>query len=88
MAAAGYDERELGEPVPTDPAPLAEWPGALIVNGLTRGEHLESCPVRRGVDGEDCQGCEHEDFSTRRCEGCGSHLAGSRDALTVLDVAP
>ena len=70
-----------------DREPLALVPaGADITSGMLHSEHDPDCvdPESCGDDGE---GCEHSTFSSRPCEGCGSRLGGTRDALTVW-VAP
>lgn len=55
------------------------------VFGLPPREHVAGCNVYRGGEEWDCTyGCETEDFSTARCDGCGSELAGTRHAMTVL----
>jgi hypothetical protein len=71
-----YDESEC------DPLSLLEgWDVAL------GGEHEDDCPNRnedvRRYGEYDCQ-CEHREFSTSRCEGCGSTLHGSRNAMTLF----
>ena len=45
--------------------------------GLPRDEHAEECEP-----GDDCD-CEHITFSSSRCDGCGSWLAGDRYAFTL-----
>jgi hypothetical protein len=37
------------------------------------------------ADDDDC-GCERREFSWSRCDGCGSHLGGAREALTRVAV--
>jgi hypothetical protein len=54
-----------------------------VTMGLFPGEHAEDCEVRklgeRPADYE-CD-CEHDTFSSSRCEGCGSWLGGDRWAF-------
>lgn len=57
-----------------------------VAMGLTSDEHSEGCEVR--LTGEwpnnfECD-CEHDDFSTSQCEGCGSSLHGERWAFTLF----
>lgn len=48
------------------------------------GEHEDGCPnvAEDGswIGSTDCY-CEHEEFSWRPCDVCGSGLGGSRDAV-------
>lgn len=74
MAQAGYDEHELGRAFECDPLNLIPA-DAVVTDGLLREEH--------DCDGEPECDCETVDFSRSSCDGCGSHLAGSRYALTV-----
>lgn len=52
-----------------------------ITSGLVLDEHEPDCPMRADQFSE-CE-CEEIPFSSSPCEGCGSHLAGSRHALTI-----
>jgi len=79
-AQAGISEDELGEPYPTDPAPLALLDGLQVTSGMFRAEHRSGCTPE-----DDCE-CETEDFSSAPCGACGDRLAGSRYALTVWEV--
>lgn len=58
------------------PLPWSKWDDTReITLGLMKEEH--SC------DGSDPEcGCESIEFSWRSCDGCGSHLGGSRQAYT------
>lgn len=54
-----------------------------VTMGLTSEEHADDCMVR--LTGHwpvnyEC-GCERISFSTSRCDGCGSYLAGERHAF-------
>lgn len=52
------------------------------VPGLPMAEHFAGCGIR---DDRECDyECETNDFSRSRCDGCGSELAGTRHAVTVL----
>jgi hypothetical protein len=65
---------------------LIDGPGELTA-GLMANEHDSECPnITNGQwTGEaDCE-CERLTFSWQRCEGCGSTLGGSREALTYWD---
>jgi hypothetical protein len=85
MHANGVDirtESHAGDP--SEPAPFALWEGHYhrIAMG---GEHAEECP--NGPDGprdSDCD-CETREYSSRSCDGCGSHLHGTRYAFTLFD---
>jgi len=51
------------------------------------GEHDEDCPNM--TDGQwtgetDCS-CETQEFSWSSCDACGSHLGGSRHAVTYFE---
>jgi len=75
---------ETGELDPTQPEPWALY-GANsesydITYGITLDEHectLEEAP--------ECDECGHLTFSKSQCEGCGSTLAGAREAFTVWE---
>ncbi len=59
-----------------------------LAMGMGSDEHAEGCLQRTlGWDGipsdYECE-CERNNFSTSRCEGCGSYLHGSRYAMTVF----
>jgi hypothetical protein len=64
--------------------------GAEVSTGLVADEHEADCPVWLGdpnrpdvpVAGAECE-CERRDFTWTACQGCGSTLGGSREALTV-----
>lgn len=61
--------------------PLSEiQPGYSVTAGLLEEEHNENCTPADRDEGCDCDRIE---FSTSRCEGCGSFLAGQRYALTL-----
>lgn len=54
-----------------------------VTAGMAWDEHL--CGQDAALDSherEECY-CEERDFSTRSCDGCGSHLAGTRHAYTL-----
>lgn len=51
--------------------------------------HEDDCPnVENGewIGSTDCE-CERIEFTWSSCDGCGSHLGGSRNALTVWEVS-
>lgn len=56
----------------------ADEPAGSVTMGIGTDEHNDGC------EGDWEQGCycEHDSFSTRRCGGCGSWLAGDRYAFT------
>lgn len=62
--------------------PLSAIPeGFTVTAGMVEEEHNERCTEEvRLNDGCDC---ETREFSWSSCEGCGSHLGGSRHALTL-----
>jgi hypothetical protein len=55
-----------------------------VTMGLLAEEHDEECPVRITGDhnAAECD-CEHDTFSTSRCDGCGSFLHGDRYAFAL-----
>lgn len=65
---------------------------ATVTVGLIADAHDDECPVWLGdpnhpdvpVREAECE-CERQTFSWRRCDGCGSRLGGSREALTVWE---
>ena len=82
MAAAGYTEHETGTVPELEPwTRLGE--GETVSPGFGWEDHTEDCPNRVAGGTVDCD-CETQDFSTSPCGGCGSHLAGSRHAVTVF----
>lgn len=83
LTHAGYDEHELGRTL--DREPLSRIPvGAEVTAGLMADEHDGDCPNFGEWIGAECD-CEHRDFTWSDCDGCGSSLGGSRDALTVWE---
>ncbi len=58
--------------------------GLDVTLGLMASEHAEDCPnFTDGVfNGSSDEPCEDMEFSWRRCDTCGSHLGGSRHAVT------
>lgn len=88
LAANGYDQ-EIGHT--PDRPPLGLIDGRVLV-GLPATDHAPDCPVWCGdpnradvpVAGAECE-CEHDTFSSRPCEGCGSRYAGTREAVTTFD---
>lgn len=78
---------ELPDPEP-ECEPWSKLEGEFVTMGLVAEEHNEDCPNVDHETGEwlgigDCTGCETQDFSWSNCEGCGSHLGGSRHAFTL-----
>lgn len=60
---------------------------AEVTAGLLIEEHAEDCEARRAAEQGwanevECD-CERITFSKSWCHGCGSTLAGAREALTV-----
>jgi hypothetical protein len=56
-----------------------------ISSGLMASEHADDCAFRTSNGDEDCTWdgeCEQITFSRSSCEACGSHLAGTRHAMT------
>ncbi len=70
--------------------PLSDIPYQFhITDGMLNALHDESCLIHihgRGTDfvpdDYECS-CDTIDFSTRDCDGCRSHLAGERHAVTL-----
>jgi hypothetical protein len=52
---------------------------AVAMGLLSLRDHDDACEVDPDTD-EAC-GCERREFSTSRCDGCGSSLAGERHAF-------
>lgn len=66
-----------------DREPLSRIPEtATVTEGLLSEEHDEGCPNRPEWVGDECY-CERREFTWAPCDGCGSTLGGSREALTV-----
>lgn len=64
---------------------LEQYPGDTdLTIGMLRREHWRECPNRHPSAGGayECN-CETIDFTSTPCAGCGSHLAGSRHAVTM-----
>jgi len=57
---------------------------AEVTAGMVFDEH--ECGRENGEEIDECD-CERIEFSSSSCDGCGSHLAGSREALTVWTLA-
>lgn len=59
------------------PWALIDGTGYAVTMGMLPEEHDEMCE-----DNYECD-CEHDTFSSSRCGGCGSWLAGDRYAFTL-----
>ena len=58
--------------------------GETVAAGMDWSEHDDTCPNRAaGMGVDDCD-CETREFSTLPCDTCGSRLAGTRHAYTLL----
>lgn len=78
----GTSEEERGEAYPENVLSLIPE-DAEVTAGMMWEEHAEDCPNRiAGENVDECE-CEQITFTWSSCEGCGSALGGSRDALTV-----
>lgn len=56
---------------------------AEVTAGLLWEEHGDECENRKAREWvTECE-CERITHSTSACQGCGSHLHGAREALTV-----
>lgn len=58
-----------------------------ISSGLMASEHPVDCAFHTSKGEEPCTWdgeCEHQTFSTSRCDTCDCHLAGDRFAMTVI----
>lgn len=70
------------DPQPGEPEPLSAIPPHHTVTaGLLSEEHHDGCAYVGGT-ADECE-CAEINFSSASCEGCGSHLAGERHALTL-----
>jgi hypothetical protein len=85
-----YGRESIEEPPDREPLGLIDRPGDLSA-GLMADEHDTDCPVWLGDPNRpdvpttaECD-CERRTFTWQRCEGCGSTLGGSREALTYWD---
>lgn len=75
------DGTREGEPRCSDADCLAP-PDGSVAGG--------TCPIPTPFpvpDDYECD-CETNTFSTSQCEGCGSHLAGERHAMTLFKIPP
>ena len=64
-----------------DRKPWSLWTdGEVITMGLLTEEHADTCTPADREEGCDC---ERREFDTSPCGGCGSRLAGTRDAFTA-----
>lgn len=59
--------------------PLHLFGDMRVTPGMLSDQH--SCGREDGQDVEECD-CERQEFSRWQCDGCGSHLHGSREAVT------
>lgn len=93
--AAANGVLEEQEDYTPDREPLSlidDWAQGSMFPGLPAEEHSEDCPVWLGdpsradvpVREAECD-CERISFAWAPCDGCGSTLGGSREALTVWD---
>ena len=72
---------EPTDPREDEPAPWALWDdGSDVTMGITREDH--DCDDPDAWERADDCGCERREFSWSQCQGCGSHLGGSRYAFT------
>jgi hypothetical protein len=76
---------ELPDRAPDAPAPLSLLTDADVTLGMMIDEHADGCPNRLTRMREAECDCETDPFSSRACEGCGSHLAGERNAVTIWE---
>lgn len=54
-----------------------------VTAGLMWDEHDDECANRLAREWVDECECERQTFSWSACQGCGSHLGGAREALTI-----
>jgi hypothetical protein len=59
-------------------------PADDLTSGMLAEHH--GCGRERGEEIDECE-CETDSFSRSSCDGCGSHLAGTRHALTLWELA-
>lgn len=87
------DDRDESQPEPW--ALWADWPAGELTMGTLDHECRvtdHTCQDADGYESDDCEcpageiadecDCEHDSFSWRHCEGCGSSLGGERHAYT------
>lgn len=82
-AVAGITDHEAGKRLPE---PFAEDRSVVrVVNGLADCHHfeIEWANWPEHVVDEHAEQCETRTFDTSPCEGCGDHLAGTRQAVTI-----
>lgn len=82
-AVAGITDHEAGKRLPE---PFAgERSVVRAVNGLSDCHHfeIEWSNWPEPVVDEHAEECETRTFDTSPCEGCGDHLAGTRQAVTI-----
>lgn len=55
--------------------------------GMMADDHDRACPAFDDGEttGNECHGCEEQDFSWSTCDSCRSHLGGSRHAVTYWE---
>jgi hypothetical protein len=66
--------------------PLSEIPpGHSVTAGILQSEHDDSCPNRNRSNSSEWVECDcgNLTYSTRKCDGCGTTLHGSREAHTL-----
>lgn len=83
----GVTEEEMGRSYPGAPRPLTLiGPEDQVTTGLMAEEHVTPCGSFESPTGDflggECE-CERVTFSWTACDGCGSTLGGSREALTL-----
>ena len=79
-AVAGITDHEAGHRLPT---PFADDPDVIrAVNGSIEPCEHTGMDWEESVD-EHTEECETITFSRLTCEGCGDHLAGTRQAVTI-----
>lgn len=87
LANAGYSADEIGhdfDPETDGPLSMLEV-GTVLIAGIRDEDH--ECEDRH-IGHVSLVGCgeEERDFDTRVCDGCASHLAGARHAVTFWSV--
>ena len=82
-AVAGISDHEAGKRLP-EPF-KGDESVVQVVNGLSDCHHFgidwHNWPEH--VTDEHAEQCETRTFDTSPCEGCGDHLAGTRQAVTI-----
>lgn len=82
LTSQGYGS-ELDYPDSGNREPVALIPDTVdVTSGMLSQYHYCETDPTTGELTDECE-CETQSFSWSACEGCGSHLGGTRHALTL-----